>query len=451
MEQKVNQMGTRAVFPLLMTMALPPMVSMMIQSMYNIVDSIFVAKIGQDALTAVSLAFPLQNMILAVAVGLGIGLSAGVAKSLGGKKLEEANAIARHSMLLAGFHSLLFVLIGIFLTKPFLAMFVNDEQIFQWSYDYAFIVTCFSFGGIFHITIEKIFQATGNMVIPMVLQAIGAVVNIILDPILIFGYFGFPKMDVQGAAIATVLAQMTSCILSILFLKYYNKTITIKWKGFQWNWQIVKQLYCIAIPSGIMMALPSALVGLLNGILVSVSQVAVAVFGLYFKIQTFVYMPASGVIQGMRPIISFNYGAEMYDRLFETVKVSLLVIGCIMLFGTLLFMIFPIQIMLLFEANEEMMQTGIMALRIISIGFIISTVGVVLSGVFESLGKGFHSLIVSLLRQFLIIPPLSFLFVGQMGLTGVWITFPIAELIATIVAICLFLNVKKKLCHSLAE
>lgn len=439
----VDAMGSRPVLPLLLTMSFPPMISMLIQSMYNIVDSIFVARLGQDALTAVSLAFPMQNLVLAVAVGLGVGVNSYIAKNLGAGEEGEAENTAAHGFLLTAVHSLAFILIGLFLTRPFFHIFTKDAEIYRMGVTYASLVVCFSFGSLFHITIEKIFQSTGNMLIPMLMQALGAVVNIILDPIMIFGLFGFPKMGVAGAAVATLIGQFTACGLSVvLFLRYSR--VKVRLRGFKVQKETVKNIYSIAVPSSLMTLLPSLLVGVLNGILAAVSPLGVAVLGIYFKLQTFVYMPSSGLVQGMRPIVSYNYGARNRKRLVLTIKMSCLVIGLVMLLGTGIFMGFPEMIMRLFNAGGEMQTMGVTALRIISAGFLISTFGIVFSGTFEALGFGTHSLIISLLRQFVITIPLAAVLMKVMGIAGVWLAFPIAEAIAAAAAVVLFIHVYKR-------
>lgn len=436
MIEKENVMGTKKVFPLLMAMAIPPMISMLIQSMYNIVDSYFVAKIGKEALTAVSLAFPLQNIVLSLAVGLGIGMNSCISRALGAKDKKSISSTATHSMILCGIQSVLLIVVGLFFSGTFISMFTQDPEILKMGTDYAQIVTVFSFGSLFHILIEKMFQSVGNMLAPMCLQALGAIINIILDPILIFGKFGFPAMGVRGAAIATVIGQITACLASVL-LFCLKSEIKVSLRGFRWDFAVVKRIYAVAIPSSLMMAMPSVLVSILNSILVSFSQSAVAVFGLYYKLQTFVYMPANGLIQGMRPMIGYNYGAKKYHRLKTTLAFSMLVIGVVMFIGTAISLLLPDKVLLLFEADKEMLSIGTQALRIISCGFIVSTVGIVLSCAFEALGKGGRSLIVSLLRQLLIIPPLALVLSKVMGLNGVWLAFPIAEVIAAIAAVFL--------------
>ena len=445
MQKTENIMGTKKIMPLLISMSVPPMISMLIQALYNIVDSMYVARVSEDALTAVSIAFPLQNLIIAVSCGFGIGLSSCVARALGAKDEKEVTSAATHGFLLSGVHWLLFVLMGLFVTGPFLKNFTDSPQIYEMSCQYTQIVLCFSIGSMYHLYAEKLFQATGSMVLPMIFQGAGAIFNIILDPIFIFGWFGIPAMGVQGAAIATVASQILAAALSMVFFLKKCTSVRIHLKGFRFEKNMLWKIYTVAIPSAIMMSLPSVLVAALNSVLSAFSATAIAVFGLYIKIQTFVYMPANGVIQGMRPIMSYNYGAGNRKRMKETLKASLEAAGVIMALGTLLFMAFPQGIMKLFNANAEMLEIGVPMLRIIAIGFIISTVGCVLSGAFEALGKGIQSLVVSLLRQLIIIIPLSAVLSKTAGLYGVWATFPAAELIAAVIGCILYRNFMKKL------
>lgn len=437
MKKTENLMGTKPIFPLLMSMAIPPMISMLIQSMYNIIDSIYVAQLGEKALSAVSLIFPLQNLTNAVAVGFGVGVNACVAMSLGAKDDDKVNSTATHGIILSLIHGIIFIITGMILTKPFLNIFTNDKEILNLGYEYGSIVICFSFGFLIYLVIEKLFQAVGNMTTPMILTILGAVINIILDPIFIFGKFGVPAMGIKGAAIATVIAQMVSFILGVILFRKRNGGINITLNNFKFDKDIILRLYGIGVPSSIMMAMPSLLISILNGILVQVSQVSVAVLGIYYKLQTFVYMPANGVVQGMRPIISYNYGANNKKRVRSTLKVSLIVVMSIMAVGTLLLLFIPKEILHLFNATDNMMDIGIKALRIISLGFIISSVSIIYSGAFEALGKGVESLIVSLLRQLIILVPLSVILLKLFNLNGVWISFPISEIISAIVSIIL--------------
>lgn len=436
MKQEHNTMANKPIFPLLMKMAIPPMLSMLIQSMYNIIDSIFVAKLGEKALTALSLAFPLQNLSLAFSVGLGVAINALIAQNLGAKKNNLANNIASHGIFLSLLHSLLFIFIGVFLIKPFFSIFTNDPETLNYAITYGSIVITFTFGSIIHITIEKMFQATGNMIIPMFLQVIGAVVNIILDPILIFGINGYLKFGVSGAAIATIIGQISACLLAILLFRK-KSFLKLSLTTFKPNLQIIKNIYSIAIPSGVMTALPSILVTLLNGLLTTVNQSAIAFLGIYFKLQSFVYMPANGLIQGMRPLISYNFGAKHFERVKKIIKVSIIVTSVILCSGTLIFMTFPKFILSWFNATSSLLNIGIIGLRIFSICFIVSSVSIVISGTFESLGNGKYSLTISLLRQLIITVPLAHILLFLIGLNGVWLSFLIAECIASIVSIIL--------------
>ncbi|MCR1961957.1 MATE family efflux transporter [Thomasclavelia cocleata] len=436
MKQEHNTMANKPIFPLLMKMAIPPMLSMLIQSMYNIIDSIFVAKLGEKALTALSLAFPLQNLSLAFSVGLGVAINALIAQNLGAKKNNLANNIASHGIFLSLLHSLLFIFIGVFLIKPFFSIFTNDPETLNYAITYGSIVITLTFGSIIHITIEKMFQATGNMIIPMFLQVVGAVVNIILDPILIFGINGYLKFGVSGAAIATIIGQISACLLAILLFRK-KSFLKLSLTTFKPNLQIIKNIYSIAIPSGVMTALPSILVTLLNGLLTTVNQSAIAFLGIYFKLQSFVYMPANGLIQGMRPLISYNFGAKHFERVKKIIKVSIIVTSVILCSGALIFMTFPKFILSWFNATSSLLNIGIIGLRIFSICFIVSSVSIVISGTFESLGNGKYSLTISLLRQLIITVPLAHILLFLIGLNGVWLSFLIAECIASIVSIIL--------------
>ena len=336
MPQAENPMGTKPVFPLLMGMAIPPIISMLIQSLYNVVDSVFVARLSQDALTAVSLAYPLQNLVLAVAVGYGVGANAFIARSLGEGNRQAVDRAAGMGLVFTGLHSLVFLLVGLFGAAPFLRLFNQDAGVLAMSESYTRIVICLAFGSLFHIYIEKLFQAVGNMVVPMILQGVGAIVNIALDPVLIFGLLGLPALGVTGAAIATIIGQMTACTLAVIYFIRTDTGIHIRLSGLRPQAAIAKKIYAVGVPSCMMAAMPSLLVGALNALLATLHSQAVAVFGIYFKLQTFVYMPANGLVQGMRPIVSYNYGAGKAQRMRATLKDSLLVTAGIMALGTVL-------------------------------------------------------------------------------------------------------------------
>ncbi len=443
-KNQANQfMKTRPVFGLLMSMSVPMIISMLIQSLYNIVDSIYVSRLGTQALTAVSLAFPLQNISTSVAIGMGVGITSAISIHLGAGSAEKANRSATIGVALAAVHCLIFVVFGLLATRPFLMLFTRDEQTLTWACQYTYIVVCVSFGCQLQLAMEKIFQAVGSMKVTMVLLAAGCIINIILDPILIFGLLGFPALGIIGAAVATVIGQIAAFLLYIVVYHRKRKTFPVKIhpQYLHFDKAIIRQIYSVGIPSTIMLVLPSVLVSILNSLLARFSDVYVAVLGVYFKLQTFIYMPASGIVQGMRPIIGYNYGAGEYDRVKKVIRYSLLSAAVIMAVGTVAALGFPAQIFAMFDAEEALLDAGISALRIISLGFVISTVGVICSGTFEALGRGKDSLIVSLLRQFVITIPLSFLLSGIMGADGVWLAFPISELCASVVAWILFRRV----------
>nr|WP_321026889.1 MATE family efflux transporter [Clostridium neonatale] len=440
-----NPMKVKPIFPLLISMSVPTMISMLIQSMYNIVDSIFVSQISENALTAVSLVFPLQNIVSAVAIGFGVGINSCMARSLGAMNNEDVNKAATHGMVLTLIHVLIFVVAGLFLVDPFLRIFTNDEEILRYGHQYATVVICFSFGLLFQLSMEKMFQAVGNMIIPMMMQALGCIINIILCPIMIFGKFGFPALGVLGSAISTITGQITVFIIYIFIFRKKNYDIKMNFKNFRFDKSTVRKLYAVGLPSSIMLSMPSILISVLNGILASISDVSVAVLGIYYKLQTFVYMPTNGLIQGMRPIISYNYGAKQRDRVLNTIKISIMLTSIIMIIGTCISVFFPEKVLMMFNAHDNMMSMGSTALRIISIGFIISSGSVILSGTFEALGDGKLSLIISLVRQFIIIIPLALILSRVLGVNGVWVSFPISEIAASIVSLILFRKYEKLL------
>ncbi len=430
MKQNQEFMKTKPVFSLLLSMGIPIMLSMLIQSLYNIIDSIWVTKLGTDALTAVSLAFPLQNAILSVSVGMGIGIGALISMSLGAGDREGANHTANLGLGLVCIHCLVFLILGIFMTRPFLKMFTDDPQVLQWACDYTYVIMCFSFGQLIQIALEKIFQATGKMALTMCLMASGCIINIILDPILIFGWFGLPAMGVRGAAIATVIGQICAMCLYLLAAVKGNIGITLHPRYLKFDGALARRIYSIGLPSSLMIAMPSLLTGALNGILAALDSIYVAVFGLYFKLQTFIYLPANGIIQGMRPIIGYNYSAGEAKRVRQTIRYSIYLVSGIMLLGTAGAVCFPDMILRLFDADAQLMQASIPALRIIAIGFVPSAVSIVTAGVFEALGQGSKSLIISLLRQLVIVIPLGWILSRFWGASGIWLSFPIAELAA---------------------
>lgn len=425
-----NKMAVRPVFPLLMSMAIPPMISMLIQSLYNIVDSMFVAKIGEDALTAVSLAFPVQTLIVACSVGIGVGVNSYISRSLGREDQEGADSAVAHGLLMAAFVAVLFIIAGQFLLEPFFRLFSDDPAILADAITYTNICLTFCAGSFIHICIEKVFQSTGSMIFPMLLQALGAITNIILDPIMIFGLFGFPAMGVKGAAVATVIGQHTAMLASLLVFLLGKFAVRLDLRNFHFSWKMIRDIASIAIPNSCMNALGSVLVMGLNSILIGFSNTAVSLFGIYYKLQTFVFMPASGLTQGAMPIMGFSYGAGNGKRLQHTLSISLRVCFVIMAVGCVLFMAAPEWLLGLFDASEEMLAIGVPALRIISVSFLPATIGFILPTMFQAMGQGGYSLAVFLLRQLVITLLAAAILSGPFGLTGIWASFILAESVA---------------------
>ena len=448
MSKSQASMGTKPIFPLLLSMSLPVMLSMLIQSLYNIVDGFWVAKLGTDALTAVSLAFPLQNVIMSVGVGMGIGISAQVSICLGQGNHEAASRTASLGTALVFLHCIVFFLAGVFLTKPFLSMFTDDLTVLAWSCDYTRIVLCLSFGELVQMCLEKTFQGAGKMLTTMFLMASGCILNIILDPILIFGLFGFPALGIRGAAYATVIGQFCGMFLYLLVYRFTDLGLHIHPRYAHFDRDLARRIYGVAVPSSLMLAMPSVLTGLLNAILARIGAVYVAILGLYFKLQSFVNMPANGVIQGMRPIIGYNYGAGNYARVRRTVRFSLLLVAGISAVGTVLAVFFPGPILSLFDAEPQLLREGSFALQVIGPGFLLSTVSIVTCGVFEALGQGRNSLRISLMRQLILLVPVGWLLSRFWGAAGIWVAFPIAELLTLF---CSLLQLRRLLRSQLAS
>lgn len=438
-----NKMAVRPVFPLLMSMAIPPMISMLIQSLYNIVDSMFVAKIGEDALTAVSLAFPVQTLIVACSVGIGVGVNSYISRSLGREDQEGADSAVAHGLLMAAFVAVLFIIAGQFLLEPFFRLFSDDPAILADAITYTNICLTFCAGSFIHICIEKVFQSTGSMIFPMLLQALGAITNIILDPIMIFGLFGFPAMGVKGAAVATVIGQHTAMLASLLVFLLGKFAVRLDLRNFHFSWKMIRDIASIAIPNSCMNALGSVLVMGLNSILIGFSNTAVSLFGIYYKLQTFVFMPASGLTQGAMPIMGFSYGAGNGKRLQHTLSISLRVCFVIMAVGCVLFMAAPEWLLGLFDASEEMLAIGVPALRIISVSFLPATIGFILPTMFQAMGQGGYSLAVFLLRQLVITLPAAAILSGPFGLTGIWASFILAESVAAGAAFLFYEKLRK--------
>lgn len=425
-----NKMGTMPVRQLLVSMAWPAVLSMTINALYNVVDSIFVAQISEDALTAVSIVNPIQMLIIALSVGSGVGINSLISRRLGAGRQDEADQAASTGIRIGLINYLLFFIVGLFVTVPFVGSYAEKgTYIFEAARTYMMIVCI---GSIFlnvQVVIEKILQATGNMIAPMVCGLTGAVVNIALDPILIFGLLGLPALGVAGAAIATVSGQMCGMLVGVCIMVKGEHLVEVKIKNFRINWKVVLDIYKVGLPSIIMQSIGSLMLILYNMILVVYSTTAVAVLGIYFKIQSFVFMPVFGLNQGAMPIMGYNYGARDKKRLMGTYKEGLKLALLVMGLGLLIFQIFPSELLRMFDASQEMLRIGVPALRIISICFLPAAFGIISSTMFQATGHGVLSLFASLLRQLVGILPLAYILIRIGGVTLSWASFPLAEII----------------------
>lgn len=416
-------------------MSLPIMISMLVQALYNVVDSIFVAQISENALTAVSLAFPVQNLMIAIAVGTGVGTNALLSRALGEKDFKKVNDLANNAVLLGVFSYVVFSILGLLFSKAYFRFQTNDAQIIEYGVAYLSIICIGSIGKFLQIVFERLLQSTGKTIYTMITQSTGAIINIILDPILIFGLFGMPRMGTAGAAIATVIGQIVAAILAIIFNLKVNKEIEINMKGFKPNLEIIKSIYAIGIPSIIMMSITSVTTYGLNNILKKFSSTAIAVLGVYFKLQSFIFMPVFGLTNGMVPIIAYNYGAREKERLIETIKLSMLYGLGIMTFGIVMIQLFPEKILALFNASENMLSIGAPALRIISLGYLFAGFSIVASSVYQALGNGVLSLTNAISRQLVVLLPAAYLLSLLGNVNRIWWSFPIAEIMSLVLSI----------------
>ena len=440
------KMGVMPINKLLLSMALPIVASMLVQALYNIVDSIFVARVSEDALTAVSLAFPMQNLLISTAVGLGVGINALLSRSLGQKNAEAANKAASNGIFLSAIGYIIFLIISFTLIRPYYVMQSGEGHITEIGIDYLVIVTGVSFGVFAQITFERILQATGRTLCTMFTQMLGAIINIILDPILIFGLLGMPEMGVTGAAVATVIGQIAAGIFAIVLNHKMNTDVKISFKGFKPDSNIIKSILIVGVPSIIMSSVGSVMTFGMNKILIAFSSTAVAVFGVYFKLQSFVFMPVFGLNNGMIPIVSYNYGAKRPDRMMKTIKLSMVYAVSIMICGLIVIQLFPEAMLRLFDASEQMMAIGTIALRIISISFVFAGACIVLSATFQALGNGMFSMFVSIIRQLVVLLPAAYLLSLSGDVNMIWWSFPIAEIASVIItAICFIHTYKNKI------
>ncbi len=448
---KENKMGVLPVNKLLITMSLPMMISMLVQALYNIVDSIFVAQIEEKALTAVSLAFPIQTLMIAVGVGTSVGINALLSRFLGEKEFGKANDVAKNGIFLAMLSYLVFLLIGIFAVKGFYASQTTDAVINAYGVEYLTIICVASLGIFMQSTFEKLLQSTGKTFYAMITQGAGAIINIILDPILIFGYFGMPKMGVAGAAVATVIGQCTAAVMAIIMNIRVNTEIHVGMKGFKPSGSVIRQIYIIGVPSIVMQAIGSVMTYGMNRILITFTDTATAVFGVYFKLQSFVFMPVFGLNNGLMSILAYNYGAGKKERVMKSYKLAVCYAVAIMVVGVIIMQCIPDKLLLLFDASDHMLGIGVPALRIISACFIPAAFGIVTGAVFQALGYAWYSMIVSICRQLLVLLPVAYLLALTGELQNVWWSFPAAEVMSACVTVFFLVRIRKNVIAHIGE
>lgn len=446
-------MGVMPVNRLLLNMSLSMMVSMLVQALYNIVDSIFVAKLSENALTAVSLAFPIQTLLIALGTGTGVGVNSLLSKQLGEKDLKQVSKTAMNGIFLAVLSYIAFVIVGIVGVRPFYASQVKgaDHEILTLGVQYLTIVCVCSFGLYAQLIFEKLLQSTGKTLYSMITQAVGAVTNIILDPILIFGLLGMPKMGVAGAAIATVIGQIVGGTLGLIFNIRVNKEITLSVKGFRPDAGTIGNIYKVGVPSIIMQAIGSVMTYGMNQILITFSSTATAVFGVYFKLQSFFFMPVFGLNNGLIPIVAFNYGAGKRSRVIKAIKCSLVYAFTLLLVGFIVFETIPGVLLGMFEASDEMLAIGVPALRIIGFHFLIAWFCIIAGSVFQALGNGVYSLVVSVARQLVVLLPAAFILARLGGLHAVWWAFPIAELMSFCASTLFMIMINRKVISTIPD
>ena len=450
--QQENKMGVMPIGRLVVSMSVPMMLSMLVQALYNIVDSMWVSRVCEDALTAVSLAFPVQNLMIGVATGTGVGVNALLSRSLGAKDYDRANTVASNGVFLAVISSVVFFFLGVFAVPLFFRTQVAaDSPIYVYGVDYLTVCCAFSFGVFGQIMIERLMQSTGRTVLSMITQLIGAVINMILDPLFILGMGPFPRLEAKGAAIATVTGQIIAFIVAIVLNHHFNREISLKLRGFRPNGRIIGDIYKIGVPSIIMVAIGSVMTYSLNKILLTFTKTAAAVFGVYFKLQSFVFMPVFGMNNGIIPIIAYNYGAGNRRRMTKTVRFSMVLACSIMAVGTALMWIIPETMLKIFDASENMLEIGVPALRTISISFVMAGFCIAMGSVFQAIGKSYFSMIVSFTRQLVVLVPVAYLLSKTGVLENVWWAFPIAEVFSLAVTLISYSYVYKKIISHVGE
>lgn len=439
-----NKMGTMPENKLLLSMAVPMMISMLVQALYNIVDSIFVSRICEDALTAVSMAFPLQNIIIAIAVGFGVGINALLSRALGQKNAERVNQVAINGLLLALLSYLLVLVAGLLGIRAYMRTQTDIESIVNYGITYLNICILCSFGVFVEITFERFLQATGRTVYSMITQLTGAITNIILDPILIFGLLGFPKLGIAGAAWATVIGQCVGAVVAVTLNHFKNPEVHLRLRHIRPNGRLMGEITAISIPSIIMSCISSLTCFVMNMILIAYSSTAVAVFGVYFKLQSFVFMPVFGLNNGMVPIIAYNYGAQKPERIHKTIRLGMAYAVAIMAVGLLVFQLIPKQLLLMFDASDAMLGIGAPALRIMSLAFVFAGVGIASSSACQAFGYSVYSMLISIARQIVVLIPAAYLLSLTGVLRSIWFAFPIAEIVSLFLSLFFLRTTLKK-------
>lgn len=439
-----NKMGTMPENQLLLSMAVPMMISMLVQALYNIVDSIFVSRICEDALTAVSMAFPWQNIVIAIAVGFGVGINALLSRALGQKNAERVNQVAINGLLLALLSYLLVLVAGLIGIRAYMRTQTDIESIVNYGITYLNICILCSFGVFIEITFERFLQATGRTIYSMITQLAGALTNIILDPILIFGLLGFPKLGIAGAAWATVIGQCVGAVVAVTLNHFKNPEVHLRLRHIRPNGRLMGEITAISIPSIIMSCISSLTCFVMNMILIAYSSTAVAVFGVYFKLQSFVFMPVFGLNNGMVPIIAYNYGAQKPDRIHKTIRLGMAYAVAIMAVGLLVFQLIPKQLLLMFDASDAMLGIGAPALRIMSLAFVFAGVGIASSSACQAFGYSVYSMLISIARQIVVLIPAAYLLSLTGVLRSIWFAFPIAEIFSLILSLFFLRTTLKK-------
>lgn len=448
MSVKENKMGTMPIEKLLISMSLPMMISMLVQALYNIVDSIFVAQVDEYAVRAVSLSFPIQSLMIAVAVGTAVGINALLSRFLGEKEFDKVNRVAENGVFVAIICYLIFALVGVTVVTSFMNSQTDVLKVREYGVSYLTICCTCSLGIFIQVTFERLLQATGKTFYTMITQGVGAIINIILDPILIFGLFGLPRMEVAGAAVATVAGQLVAAAVAMFFHFKFNHEVKMKWKGFCPSLSVIGQIYAVGAPSIVVQAIGSVMTYGMNLIL-SAYGVAQTVFGLYFKLQSFVFMPVFGLNNGMVPIVAYNYGAGKKERVIETIKRAVYLAVGIMLFGLIIMELFPAQLLQMFNATPELLSVGVPALRIICLSFVFAGFCIVAGSVFQALGNGVYSMIVSIARQLVVLLPVAYLLSLTGSVVNIWWAFPIAEIMSVAMSFYFLIRINKKVIRNI--